>query len=355
MHRQTPYDIAFRGYSSGGARSCIDKVDDGPLMQESNDAHGMDSETFPTAEAPQNYGFTSVVADATKSAAGKIAQCAEGFMSFIGGNRNFPVMGMMDDRRHRLKNLAKDAAKGATAMFGQKDWGQQFLNTEDGMYMTGNNQKKIRMALVDNQNGKTQQQQPPASAGNTPATIAAAAARVRANGRGDAGLLQPVIFKTNSGVEFEIEVVPWYAEAAMRNLEVAALADGGGGNGGGGNGGQPQGGHEDSKPTGQKTLHKEDSSVWIEQNGKDTQSTHGDANSRQRAGSDSTVFYGEDNSCQSTKDHSHIMSGVHIWVAGGCFSDMPIIIKRDGLCKGRTKDPAPQKDGTDGAPQSLPW
>jgi phage gp45-like len=324
MHRQTPYDIAFRGYSAGGARSCIDKVDDSKLMQESNDAHGMLGESWPTAEAPQNYGFTSVVADATKSAAGKIQQCAEGFMSFIGGNRNFPVMGMMDDRRHRLKNLAKDATKGATAMFGLKEWGQQFLNTEDGNFLTGNTQKKNRFALVDNQNGQKQQgQQQGSPAGqqkrvwkviNPPGAVELPDGRV--------------VIRSKSGVEFEVELF---------DADVIEARDAGGGAGGGnssssGGNGAAGGG----KPTGQKTLHKEDSSVWIEQNKTDTQCVHGDACGRQRASSDSTVFYGKDNSCQATDGHAHIMGDqVHIWVAGACFSDMPIIVKKDGMCKNR--------------------
>jgi phage gp45-like len=313
MHRQTPYDIAFRGYSAGGARSCIDQVDDSKLMQESNDAHGMLGESWPTAEAPQNYGFTSVVADATKDAAGKIKQCAEGFMSFIGGNRNFPVMGMMDDRRHRLKNLAKDAAKGASAMFGLKEWGQQLLNTEDGWFMTGNTQKKNRLQLVDNQNGQTQQQQPGSSGGGVGAQV-----------RG--GLLEPIKFKSKSGVEFEIEVVPF---------------DAGGGSGGGsssGNGSSGgQGGQQGSKPTGQKTLHKEESSIWFEQNSGSATCAHGDAYSGQRTGSDSSTYYKDrtTSSGQSTSDHTHILNnGAHIWVSDGvCYSDMPLIIKTDTLCK----------------------
>jgi phage gp45-like len=333
MHRNSPYDTSFRGYASGGARTCIDKIDDSTLMQETNDAAGNRGETWPKAEAPQNYGFTSVVADATKSAAGAIQQCAEGFMSFIGGNRNFPVAGMMDDRRHRLKNLAKDAAKGATAMFGLKEWGQQFLNTEDGNFLTGNTQKKNRFALVENQNGQKQQ-------GQSQGQGQGAAAQAQARGRKVWKVINPpgaielpdgrVVIRSKSGVEFEVE--KFDAET------IEARADGGGGNGSGGNGSGGNGANAEGggKPTGQKTLHKEDSTIWIEQNNKDAQCTHGDANSRQRTGSDSTVFYGTDNSCQSTDGHSHIMgAGVHIWVAGGCFSDMPIIVKKDGLCKNR--------------------
>ena len=59
----------------------------------------------------------------------------------------------MDDRRHRLLGLDK-VAKGSVGMHGLKEWGQQFLNTADGMFMTGNKEKKMRFALVENSNGK---------------------------------------------------------------------------------------------------------------------------------------------------------------------------------------------------------
>src|SRR6516164_9204869 len=219
MHRATPYDINFRGYSSGGCRTLVDTIADEHLMQESTNSQGMKGESWPTCESPQNYGFTSVVNDARKSGnPGLIQQCAEGFMSFMGGNRNFPIMAMMDDRRHRLINLAKDAAKGATAMFGLKEWGQQFLNTDTGMFMTGNTEKKMRFQLVDNQNGQQQQ------------------------GGGAQGGTQK--FRSKSGVEFEIEL---FADGS-------AASSGGAGAGQSGPGGT----------TGQKTLHKEDSQTYID-------------------------------------------------------------------------------------------
>jgi len=158
MYRHTPLASGFRAYSAGGGRAMIDTIDDSKQMQEPTDTQGMRGEQFSSMEAPQNYGFTSVVADADKGPNGMIKDCAEGFINFMGGNRSFPVMGLMDDRRHRLLNLAKDAAKGATAMFGLKEWGQQFLNTADGMFMTGNTKKKMRFQLVNNKND--QQQQP---------------------------------------------------------------------------------------------------------------------------------------------------------------------------------------------------
>ena len=162
-------------------------------------------------EAPQNYGFTSVTADPDEDEkTGMRKDSAEGMVSFMGGNRSFPVMGPTDDRRHRLFNLAKDAAKGAVAMFGLREWGQQFLNTEDGMHMTGNKEKKIRISLVENKNGKQQQQ----------------------------------------GQQQQADA-------------------------GGGRGGATSGSGKQEKEKGQKTLHKEQTDIAIEQNGKETSSQHG--------------------------------------------------------------------------------
>jgi len=359
VHRQTGAATSFRAYDGGGGRTLIDKINDSPLMQAMT-GQGMKGEAFSPAkngaskgpESPQNYGFTSVVADALGGAGKALGKCAEGFMNFIGGNRSFPVCGVMDDRRHRLKNLAEDAAKGSSAMFGLKEWGQQFLNTDTGQYLTGNIEKKHRFALVENQNGKTQQQGSGSggSGGGAAAAAAATGRHIYGGGvlsrreEGLPDLLLPLKFQTGSGVEFEIEQLSPDDVIARSNYNIEkgergpsiTPYDSGGGNGGGGGGDGGGGGGATGQATGQKTLHKEDSTIWIEQNKKDTQCTHGDANSRQRAGSDSTVFYGSANSCQSTDGHSHIMgANVHIWVAGGCFSDMPIIVKRDGLCKDR--------------------
>jgi hypothetical protein len=101
-------------------------------------------------EAPQNYGFTSVAADAIKNELGKIMSCAETFINFMGGNRSFPVMGNMDDRRHRLFGLQK----GDVAFFRQAtDFLQSHLN-KDGMFHTGPLDKTVRMQLLDQNSGQ---------------------------------------------------------------------------------------------------------------------------------------------------------------------------------------------------------
>jgi hypothetical protein len=293
MHRATPLNSSFRAYSAGGARSTIDTIDDAKQMQEPNNTGGMRGEKFPRMEAPQNYGFTSVVADAEKSGnPGSITGSAEGFIQFMGGNRSFPVLSVMDDRRHRLLNLAKDAAKGATAMFGLKDWGQQLLNTKDGWFMTGNTEKKMRLQLVDNKNGQQQQ----------------------GGGGGEGGGGAAAL---GAGIE---------ALGAGVGVGVEALANGGGGGGSGGGGAGGSGG---GKQKGQKTLHKEESKTFHEFTKEHQHLVRGDGNVKVQDKKILT-YYKEDNKSTRCDDkHVHIrFGGANIWVdSGGCWSSKPIRIR----------------------------
>lgn len=154
MHRATPLNTAFRAYTAGGTRTVIDEADDKKLMQESK-GNFMKGETRGEIESPQNYGFTSHVMPADKDNKGKIKMGAEGFVSFMGGNRSFPVIQVMDDRRHRLKEIAK----GDTAMYGAREWGEQFHIDKEGMWMSGNTQRKIKLQLVENSNDQQTGQQ----------------------------------------------------------------------------------------------------------------------------------------------------------------------------------------------------
>jgi hypothetical protein len=144
MHRSTPMNSSFRSYTAGGARSAVHQADDSKLMQEmgGNFMHG---ETRKGVESPQNYGFTSVVMDADKDQDGNVTGSAECIVSFMGGNRSFPVAGPMDDRRHRLKDLDK----GDVAMFRTNKDQLQFHLTQTGAFLTGPTNKKLRMQLVD--------------------------------------------------------------------------------------------------------------------------------------------------------------------------------------------------------------
>jgi Bacteriophage Mu Gp45 spike protein len=155
MHRQTPLNSSLRGFFSGGSASVVDQVDDTKLMQEGA-GNFMASETRKAIQSPQNYGFTSVVFDAEKDAMGKIQASAETFMSFLGGNRSYPVNGNMDDRRHRMFQLEK----GDTAMFRGRGDKQQFHMTQDGGFWTAPQDKTVRMHLLqqDSESNSTMHQ-----------------------------------------------------------------------------------------------------------------------------------------------------------------------------------------------------
>ena len=325
MHRHTGANTLHRAYSSGGSRTLIEEADDKTLMQGMKGT-AMKGEARKDVESPQNYGFTSVVADAKKGKDGQIEQSAEGFMSYMGGNRSFPVCAVMDDRRHRLKNLGEDAAKGSVALHGLKEWGQQFLNTDTGMFMTGNKEKKTRIQLVENQNGKKQTQPSGGRSGGAQAGTQAGTREVP---------LLPRTFRTKSGVEFEIETFE------LDEPSVTPFADGGGSSSGGGAGGGAGGGGEQegkSKATGQKTLHKEETDIALEQNGKETFSQHGQFFNSVRSGSDASNYHeNRKKSSQATDKHVHMrFEKNRIWVDDeppGHWSELPILQKKDKHCK----------------------
>ena len=146
MHRATPLSSSFRAFTGGGTRSAIDEIDDSKLMQE-HSGNFMAGESRKGIEAPQNYGFTSVVMPAVKDALGKITDSAEAVISFMGGNRSFPVAGNMDDRRHRLFGLQP----GDVGMFRTALDQLQMHFTGDGGFFSGAQDKAVRMQLVAKQ------------------------------------------------------------------------------------------------------------------------------------------------------------------------------------------------------------
>jgi phage gp45-like len=115
MQRATPVDSSIRGYSAGGARGLVHEADDTQYMQELK-VNYLKYETRKKVEHPQNYGFSSYVRKAEygsddsgdKPDSGTpekpIKSSAEHFGQFMGGNRAFPVIEVLDDRRYRLFN-----------------------------------------------------------------------------------------------------------------------------------------------------------------------------------------------------------------------------------------------------------
>ena len=127
MHRQTQLTQGFVGYTSGGARTLIDSIDDGKLMQQMKGA--ILGESRDGVESPQNYGFSSVVRAATKGSDGTIQECAEGFMSYFGGSRTSNFCGVMDDRRFRPLHFKE----GENSQY--DDLGQMTLIRRTGLYL----------------------------------------------------------------------------------------------------------------------------------------------------------------------------------------------------------------------------
>ncbi|MBT1509400.1 phage baseplate assembly protein [Bradyrhizobium sp. SRL28] len=142
MYRQSPLNSSFFAYTSGGTRALVDEISDNPMMQEMKGSF-MQGEAREKIESPQNYGFTSVCMPAKKGKDGKIEECAEAYINFLGGNRSFPVAAVMDDRRFRLKELKP----GDVAVFDHLQ--HQLHFNKDGMFMTGRTDKKLKFQLFD--------------------------------------------------------------------------------------------------------------------------------------------------------------------------------------------------------------
>jgi len=177
------------------------------------------------------------------------------------------------------------------------------------------------MQLVENQNGKKQ----PASSQQAQGVTVQSNVTPHAVSRNAAGRLA---FRTRSGVEFEIE------EFALDGYVALAADSGGGGAPAGGDaGGQDS---QSNKPTGQKTLHKEETDIAVEQNGKETYSQHGQYYASQRSGSDSSTYYQDrKKSTQATQEHVHVrFNDNRIWVdKDGHWSESPIQQRKDKHCK----------------------
>jgi Bacteriophage Mu Gp45 spike protein len=145
MHRATPANSSFRAYSAGGARALISAIDDLKGIQEVAGSF-MRGEARKGIEAPHSYGFSAVPFDADKPGEdGKPGLGPEAFVSFIGGNRSFPSMGPIDDRRHRMKGLEK----GDTCIFSGKESGQNLHLNGVGTFLNTFPGKKLRLQIVE--------------------------------------------------------------------------------------------------------------------------------------------------------------------------------------------------------------
>jgi hypothetical protein len=103
---------------------------------------------------------------------------------------------------------------------------------------------------------------------------------------------------------------------------------------GGGQQGQQQ---QKKKKTGQGPMLDENkkSEVYFEQNGGVTTVRHATAYSAQRGSDSSTYYEDRKKSTQVTADHSHLRTeDMRIFTdPGGCWSEVPILVKKDKYCK----------------------
>jgi phage gp45-like len=195
MHRATPLNSSFRAFTGGGTRSAVDQIDDSKLMQE-HSGNFMSGESRKGVEAPQNYGFTSVVMPAIKDAMGMISDSAEAVISFMGGNRSFPVAGVMDDRRHRLHGLQP----GDSAMFRTAMDQLQLHLTGDGGFWSAAQDKTVRLQLVK----KQQQQQQGGGASSRDASSGSGQGGQQQSGGQQKG--QKPVYKNGQSSDFFVHI-----------------------------------------------------------------------------------------------------------------------------------------------------
>jgi phage gp45-like len=212
MHRSTPAATLSRSYSSGGGRSVVHEVDDTKLMQEMKGGV-LAGEKRKQVEAPQNYGFTSVTADADKGADGSITGSPETFISYIGGNRSFPVATAIDDRRHRLYKLEK----GDVAMFRLRDDQQQMHLTKDGGFWSAPDDKTVRMQLVP----KKQQQ-----SGGTPTPHDGTGGGTGTSSQGQQQKGQQAVYKDGKDGDLYIDVTKDATRSSGTNVHLIAKGKG---------------------------------------------------------------------------------------------------------------------------------
>jgi phage gp45-like len=301
--RSSESDSAERAQTSA-SRATIRKLNSKPYWSEAEHVDVMASETHTDVEFAENYGATMVPAKQDEEEEGQGGQgqdaeqgeggggaggagggsqgeqgkqpkgdAAEAIVLYLNGSRSHPVIISCGDRRHRLLELEE----GDVANHRLKDDRQQFLMAKDGTYMTTRKDKVFRIALVEKQDdsgGGQQQQQP--SATQT---------------------------ATESG-------------------------------GSASSGGQQQ---KKKKTYGQKSAKDDNkgSKINIEQKGDATTVQHEDSYSVQRASDSSTYYKDRTKSTQVTDSHAHLRTkGMKIFTdEGGCWSEVPMLVKKDGYCK----------------------
>jgi hypothetical protein len=279
-----------RRVQTNASRATLRELNSKPFWSEAKQLDVTHSETHSDVEFAENYGSTSVPAkqdEEEDKKQQKQQQSGGGFGGSDGEEGEQPkgdaaeavVLYLNGSRSHPViismgdrRHRLTELEEGDVAQHRLKDDRQQFLLSKDGTYLSTRDDKIMRIALVP---AKEQGRPKPGAEGQS---------------------------QKGGGVG---------AEKAQKK--------------------QKKYGQTSAKDDNKK------SDMSIEQNGKETKVQHGQFYSAQRKGSDSTIWYEsrDKKSAQATDSHTHIRHELSIWVdKGGCWSDVPILIKKDGHCKG---------------------
>jgi hypothetical protein len=289
--RTTTHDSATRAQTVA-SRATLREADDGHLWQEMKELDVMASETHTGVERAQAYGFTNVPAKQDQDQTGQQQPQQQASSSSSGG--------------------------GAGGAGNQPEIGEQPKgNSAEAivLYINGSRSHPVAIAVDDRRHRLKDLKE------GDVAFYRLKDDRQQFHFTGDG-----TFWSTRSDRTNRIALVPPPQQQQQQPQQGQQ----------GGQGGQ-KGGQQQQKATGQQAALDDNkkSSIFFEQQGGATTTRHGSGYSGQRD-SDSTIFMSGDRqnkSAQATADHTHIKNGASIWVAGGCFSDMPIIVKKDSLCK----------------------
>lgn len=283
------------------SRATLREFNDKPLWGEAKELDVLKSETHTGVEVARNYGFTSVPVKQDPEEGGKPmppqarqpgdpdmgeqpkGAAAEAIVLYLNGSRSHPVVIAMGDRRHRLYELEE----GDSAQYRLRDDRQQILMHKDGTYISTRDDKQLRLALVPKPEAK------PTSPPPAPAAVTAMAA--------------------------------------------APATGAGGGTDGSDGGGAKDKDARDKEKYGQKSARDDNlkSVIYIEQTNGVTTIRHSSHYSAVR-GDDASMYHGDrKKSMQVTDEHSHLRTGdFRIYTDdGGCWSDVPMLVRKDGYCK----------------------
>ncbi|UGY13734.1 phage baseplate assembly protein [Bradyrhizobium septentrionale] len=180
MRFGTPIETSFRSFMTV-FRATVNSVADKHMMQET-DIDGFHSHKRKNIEAPQNYGFSSVVMprDGKQGQGGGYGnddiggEAAEAIMLSAGGMSHYIAV-MMDDRRHRPRTMVP----GSSAQYGPNtDYGRSLTyikpsskdDKDGGVFMiVPHPDEYVSMRHINNKKQPKPKAQQPGQQGGSPA------------------------------------------------------------------------------------------------------------------------------------------------------------------------------------------